>query len=321
MGLNNQVGWTNPITGQDGQLVIDHIRSSDYLPGVSGWNLDKNGDAEFNNLTARGTLESNNYVPGVSGWQLNQAGNAEINALIARGSLTIVNGTSQMVLENDVSPGGGPGIVFNPDTGLYEDGIIYASGGLDPNTANLSVITPFDSAQAGAVSAALFLNSGYTGKRTLATIDAEIFQVFAGFAFEGLADSNKLTSNSAAIVPGTALDIVTVTIGAEAGCEYEISVTHRGVGFVTPVAFPGNRCQVRIMRNGAQIASNQILAGNTTLTQEGGGYLIHDTPGAGTFTYAFNILHDAASTAASVHSVAAADSPCEISVRGFNANI
>ena len=316
-----QVGWMNPVVGDEGNLTIDKIQSPGFISGVQGWQIRKDGGAEFNDITARGTLQSANFVAGVSGWQLNQAGNAELNDVIARGEFDIINGNAQIIIKNDsVFLPGFPGIFLYPDVTTFDFGLLVA-GVLDADTAYTQLASPQDLTDAGAHPAELFLNSGTTAKRAIATMNTDIFQVFAGFAFEGLADENRLNGNSAAITPGNALDIVTVTIGAEAGCTYEIRVTHRGVGFVTPVAFPGNRCQVRITRNGTQIASNQILGGNTTLTQEGGGYTICDTPGAGTFTYAFNVLHDAASTAASVHTVAAADSPCVISVRGFNANI
>lgn len=317
----NQVGWLNPITGDEGNLTIDKIQSPGFISGVQGWRISKNGDAEFNDAFIRGTLQSSNFVAGVSGWQLSQSGNAEMNDLHARGEFDIVNGNAQIIIKNDSAflPGF-PGIFLYPDVTTFDFGLLVA-GILSADTAYTQLASPQDLTDAGAHTADLFLNSGTTAKRSLATINSDLFQVFGGFGFEGLATQAVATADSAAVTPGNNLDIVTVTIGAEANCTYEIRVTHRGVGFVTPVAFPGNRCQIRVTRNGTQIASNQILAGNTTLTQEGGGYTICDTPGAGTITYAFNLLHDAASTAASVHTVAVANAPCAISVRGFKANL
>ena len=42
--------------------IGQYIRSSNWVPGEAGWNIDKNGDAEFNNVTSRGTIY------GTDGW-------------------------------------------------------------------------------------------------------------------------------------------------------------------------------------------------------------------------------------------------------------
>ncbi|MFU0930913.1 host specificity protein J [Kluyvera cryocrescens] len=42
--------------------IGQYIRSSNWVPGEAGWNIDKNGDAEFNNMTTRGTIY------GTDGW-------------------------------------------------------------------------------------------------------------------------------------------------------------------------------------------------------------------------------------------------------------
>jgi hypothetical protein len=39
-------------------LIIERIESQNYVPGVSGWAIEANGDAEFADLTARGTFIS-----------------------------------------------------------------------------------------------------------------------------------------------------------------------------------------------------------------------------------------------------------------------
>lgn len=42
--------------------IGQYIRSDNWAPGEAGWNIDKNGDAEFNNMTIRGTIY------GTDGW-------------------------------------------------------------------------------------------------------------------------------------------------------------------------------------------------------------------------------------------------------------
>jgi hypothetical protein len=47
--------FTNPIVG-GGNLVIPFIQSPNFVPGVSGWRISRNGDAEFASQTLRGPL-------------------------------------------------------------------------------------------------------------------------------------------------------------------------------------------------------------------------------------------------------------------------
>lgn len=56
---NDQV-FINKLFVKDGSIenakIGQYIRSYTYTPGEAGWNIDKNGDAEFNNVTVRGTV-------------------------------------------------------------------------------------------------------------------------------------------------------------------------------------------------------------------------------------------------------------------------
>lgn len=55
--------FDNPITGSDGQLVINQIQSSNFsLADQTGWQIQKNGDAYFFNITAAGSVTSNTVV-------------------------------------------------------------------------------------------------------------------------------------------------------------------------------------------------------------------------------------------------------------------
>lgn len=46
----------NPILGGGGALVRESIHSPDYVAGVSGWTIDRDGSAEFADLTVRGGI-------------------------------------------------------------------------------------------------------------------------------------------------------------------------------------------------------------------------------------------------------------------------
>lgn len=48
--------FSDPILGDEGELIRDSIRSSDYVPGVSGWRIGTDGSAEFSDADLRGQL-------------------------------------------------------------------------------------------------------------------------------------------------------------------------------------------------------------------------------------------------------------------------
>jgi hypothetical protein len=55
-------GFNNSILAGQGTLIRTMIQSPNYVPGVSGWTINKDGSAEFNNLSIRGTFNGTNYT-------------------------------------------------------------------------------------------------------------------------------------------------------------------------------------------------------------------------------------------------------------------
>src|SRR6266536_2340006 len=49
------MGFSNPILGGT-VLVRPAIKSPNYVPGVAGWSINRDGSAEFQNLISRGTI-------------------------------------------------------------------------------------------------------------------------------------------------------------------------------------------------------------------------------------------------------------------------
>jgi len=49
--------FSNSITGRGGALVRQSIHSPDYVPGVSGWTINRDGSSEFNNGVFRGSVD------------------------------------------------------------------------------------------------------------------------------------------------------------------------------------------------------------------------------------------------------------------------
>lgn len=47
------MSFSNPITGSQGTLLVPAIKSRNYIPGVSGWQITREGDAEFNTIDIR----------------------------------------------------------------------------------------------------------------------------------------------------------------------------------------------------------------------------------------------------------------------------
>jgi hypothetical protein len=52
-------GFDNPITGSEGALVRDRIKSPNYVPLTTGWQLDRDGSADLGDATIRGSLVVN----------------------------------------------------------------------------------------------------------------------------------------------------------------------------------------------------------------------------------------------------------------------
>lgn len=50
--------WADPIAAGDGSLIYPAIKSPNYVTGVSGWTIDRDGDVEFNDAVIRGTVEA-----------------------------------------------------------------------------------------------------------------------------------------------------------------------------------------------------------------------------------------------------------------------
>ncbi len=50
------MAFANPIAGGQGALIREQLRSPNYVAGISGWNIAKDGSAEFNDIVARGEI-------------------------------------------------------------------------------------------------------------------------------------------------------------------------------------------------------------------------------------------------------------------------
>lgn len=55
-------GFRNPPVTVDGVIARPQFESNNYVPGVSGWAIYQNGDAEFNDLTIRGQFVGTDFI-------------------------------------------------------------------------------------------------------------------------------------------------------------------------------------------------------------------------------------------------------------------
>jgi hypothetical protein len=104
------VSFSNPVTGGQGALIRPAIKSPNYVPGVSGWSINRTGSAEFNNLTVRGTFFGTTYV-------LNSLGAFFYNGAPALGSL---------ILSIAAAPGADDGF-----GNAFDGGLATYAGGVD----------------------------------------------------------------------------------------------------------------------------------------------------------------------------------------------
>lgn len=104
---SSTAGWRIDKTGTAvfNQLTArGTLQSSNYSAGSAGWRITNEGAAEFNNLFARGTVQSLSYVPGASGWQINSNGNAEFNNVTVRGNIDALTFNGQVIDTFNVKP-------------------------------------------------------------------------------------------------------------------------------------------------------------------------------------------------------------------------
>ena len=102
-------GFQHDIAGGQGNLIATSVQSPNYVPGVSGWQVKKDGSAEFNNLTIRGTFAAPDFI-------INSTGEYFYSGAPALNNLSI-----------SVVPGSAP--VLDPEGNTAQGGVtVYGAG-------------------------------------------------------------------------------------------------------------------------------------------------------------------------------------------------
>lgn len=170
-------GFQHDIAGGNGNLVVTSLQSPNFEHDVMGWQVAKDGSAEFNDLSIRGTFNGTDYV-------INSAGAFFYSGTPAAGNLTFsiaqANGTDSF--GNTYY---GPGAFTYDSTGLVagmQDGQLLATwqGGsipatnasglrVDfPSTASTSPFTIIQGASAASTAFPTILIAGYSQDGTSA---------------------------------------------------------------------------------------------------------------------------------------------------------
>lgn len=276
--------FSSPIAGGGGNLIRPVFKSPDFLTGVRGWAIFRDGSAEFNNVAVRGQL-------------------------------TVRNGDSELYVGPGDPPQADVLMLINPDVDSYDGAALFTYlNGTD--RAGVELRSPVHRTAAGAGFAFIDINGETSALPSSILLNADSVTA-SNFAFQGSAVEERVTADTASVTPGNAVNVVSLGVFVATGDIIEIKAGWHGIGVTGPVAVPGNRVTMRIMRDGAQFDSQRILAQNTTQTQCGGTIVVTDTPGEGSFTYTLNMLHEGGSTAGSVRVVAGGGNPAKISAEGF----
>jgi len=136
-GLDNTVlRSANPITSTNVGTYINtgaitnayigqFIQSTNYSPGVSGWQIDKSGSAELNDATFRGSIAVGS-APTISGSSMTGSG----ARITSSGTFALGNSTTN--------------IAFNGSS-LYLNGDVVATGNLQANSVTTTAYTQLNS--------------------------------------------------------------------------------------------------------------------------------------------------------------------------------
>lgn len=244
-----QLTWDNPIAANDGSLIFPALKSPNYVAGVAGWQIARNGDVEFNDAVIRGSLIAGNgeIVLDDNGLRINDPS----------GSFVVIDPDGTRVdVQMNPPDSATPGVVFDP-AHLYTSISIPAD-----NQASLFIESPSIVSPSLTDSSYISLRGeGQNGRQSQIFMSAEIV---------------NFAATDSVIVGGELL-----TLGPVTGNSSPANSAAIGAAFTTILSTPAmdwreNRAyQIeiggRISSNTANVTSNVAVSSNvgTTLAQFG----------------------------------------------------
>lgn len=128
-------GWGNPVIGGADTLLRRAIRSPDYLAGVSGWSVNRDGTAEFNDASFRGSVVIDNATEAILVY----------DGPPALGNLIFALSNTQGL--DDFGNGYGAGVTLPAETGSAKSGVLrWKQPGGNTGTSIGEIIAFTDSA-------------------------------------------------------------------------------------------------------------------------------------------------------------------------------
>lgn len=161
------MAFTNSITGGQGTLVRPAIKSPDYVAGVSGWSINKDGTVEFNSGTFRGTITASSFVTGTSGRRI------EIN--VAGSQSMVLYDASNKVL---MTVGDQAGAITSFPSGATNNALLLGGAQFQFLWASAGIYTPMAWFENNATS--VILNTQLTGGIAFDAPNAALSYVTAG---------------------------------------------------------------------------------------------------------------------------------------------
>lgn len=131
-------------------LIPSGMRSDNYVDGVSGWRIGKDGTAQFTDIVLDSSsvdLQSSNYVPDHAGWAINSDGSAQFSDVEVTGQFYTARSGRRMTVGVNVTGGADPSDVsfFNADSTTTTPGTVgpYSSG----SQSAMAMISPRNSSE------------------------------------------------------------------------------------------------------------------------------------------------------------------------------
>lgn len=167
------MGFSDPILTGDGSLIRDAAKSPNYVAASTGWTINRDGSAEFNNVTARGSV--------------------------------VVGAATQYVkVYNAPAPISGPVVALNPDSATYNtDGLVEAVVIGAPATPSMVLRSPYGSAGLGPAEIDLISGSNNGAVAPQVSIPGCDLNVNGNASVTGLIKAGSTTS-TALIAAGAA---------------------------------------------------------------------------------------------------------------------
>lgn len=238
----------DPIVGGGGTLIRQIVKSVNYIPGTAGWAIEKDGDAEFNNVVMRGSLEL--------------IGTDPENRIVMDGDGG-PGGTPIINMQSDVYPGDvGAGILYGATGPMFKGHEVVDGFG--------SVVRPEVSLQEGEIRVGTYETAGdaRAGGVLEHAYDSAMLGVYvAGTQKAGIFFDTDSVEGNAELIGGLTIggtndpsmqELSDITLGAVAvavGVAYSNGGANCGFAFVAP---PSGQVEVTI---GGGIGSNAAVVG------------------------------------------------------------